>query len=132
MEPSFQPKIEHGALEKDIERLVREIQELKGKMPQATPEKELVKSALGARILPQTGPAVPPATAQPSPVLPGYLQQESPEIQLKVEELLDITFHKGIDAAVEEAKKYGPFILDALHDSLTGKIYDELKTRNLL
>ena len=131
MEPNFQPKIEHNTLEKDIERLAKEVQELRSRMPQTTPGRDLVKSALGARIIPQPAPTAP-VTHQSSPLLPTYLQQESPEIQLRVEELLDMVFHKGIDATINEAKKYGPFILDALHDSLTGKIYEELKTRKLI
>ena len=65
-------------------------------------------------------------------MLPQYLQQESPEIRLKVEKLVDLAFHKGIGASISEAKKYGPFMLDAFHDTLTTKIYEELKSRNLL
>ena len=126
-----QPKFEHLALEKDIQRLAVEIREHKEKIGQ--PEmagEEAVRSVLGARI--QAQPAPEPQNVPLSPILPQYLQQEPAEIQLKVEQLVDLAFHKGIDASISEAKKYGPFILDALHDSLTAKIYDELKARKLL
>ncbi|MDO8430187.1 MAG: hypothetical protein Q7S73_02370 [bacterium] len=125
------PKFEHSALEKEIQRLSQEIKDHKGSGGQM-PEKDLVKSLLQSRIQPSI---MEPAAKNPAPVsdiLPEYLQKESPEIQLKVEELVDMAFHKGIEASVKEAKKYGPFILDALHDSLTSKIYDELKSRKLL
>lgn len=131
MELNLQPKFEHATLERDIQRLSTEVREYKEKAgrPEIT-DKEAVRSALSARI--QTQPTPPPPTSPTANILPGYLQKESPEAQLKVEELIDIAFHKGINASIREAKKYGPFILDALHDSLTGKIYDELKTRKLL
>lgn len=123
------PKFEHSALEKDIQRLTIEIREHKEKSGQPKiADKEIVRSVIGAQI--QAQPASPPP-AQPSLILPAYLQKESPEIQLKVEELVDLAFHKGIAASVAEAKKYGPFILDALHDSLTAKVYEELKARKL-
>ena len=131
MEPNMTQKFEHSALEKDMQRLSVEIREHKEKISQ--PEmagKEALRSVLGARI--QAQPAPEPQNAQLSPILPQYLRQEPAEIQLKVEQLVDLAFHKGIDASISEAKKYGPFILDALHDSLTAKIYDELKARKLL
>jgi len=131
MEMNIQPKFEHSALELDIERLSEEIKELKEKVSRPeTSDQEMVKSVIKTRI--QNQPSQQTTPAPTSGVLPKYLDQESPEVRLKVEELIDLAFHKGIDASVSEAKKYGPFILDALHDSLTGKIYEELKARKLL
>lgn len=127
----MEPKFEHSALERDLQRLSQEVIERKGK-PEAKemPDREIVKSILQAKI---KAPAPTESQANLSEeVLPKYLEHESPEIKLKVEELIEVAFHQGIDQAIAEAKKYGPFILDALHDSLTGKIYDELKNRKLL
>lgn len=125
-----QPKFEHSALEKEIQRLSAEVRERKEKtvLPEMA-DKETVRAVIDARI--QAIPT-PTPTAQPSPILPRYLQQEPAEIQLQVEKLIDLAFHKGIDAAISEAKKAGPFILDALHDALTAKVYEELKARKLL
>ena len=125
------PKFEHSVLEKDILRLSQEVRE--HKETYKGPElggREAVKAVLGARI--QAQPTPPPTTQTTSPVLPNYLQQEPAEIQLQVERLVDLAFHKGIDASITEARKAGPFILDALHDSLTTKVYEELKERKLL
>lgn len=123
-----------SALEQDILRLSGEVKKRAEGIPSGeVSHREIVKSVIGSQI--QTHQATEPAAqsaSEPSPMLPQYLQQESPEIRLKVEELMDLTFHKGIDASISEAKKYGPFMLDALHDTLTTKFYDELKSRNLL
>lgn len=130
MDTSF----EHNALEQDIERLTRKIREQKEapRSPEWT-EKDVIKSAIQEHMQPQPATGAPqPSEPQTPPILPKYLQQESPEIRLKVEELIDIAFHKGIEASVKEAGKYGPFILDALHDSLTSKLYEELKNRKLI
>jgi len=123
-------KFEHSALERDIQRLSQEIREHKVKAPVAS-ERDLVKSLLQSRIQ-SAAPILPASEDDQSSILPAYLQKESPEIKLKVEELIDLAFHKGIEESVKEAKKYGPFILDALHDSLTTKLYEELKARKLL
>ena len=127
-------KLEHEALEKDIERLSQEVQERKEASAEKPPE-AAVREALKERIYPTppsvAAPPTPPADTT-SQVLPAYLQKESPEVKLKVEELIDFTLHQGIDKAVEEARKYGPFVLDALHDALTAKLYEELKSRGLL
>ena len=126
MQPNFD-----SMLEKDILRLSKEVKRHQETLPsQEILPREIIKSAIGAQIQSQAADTAP-QNAAPS-VLPQYLQQESPEMQLKVEELIDLAFHKGIEASVKEAKKYGPFILDAFHDSLTGKIYDELKARKLI
>jgi len=127
----MEPKIEHFALEQDIERLSKEIQEHKATLSKpGVSDREIVKAVLGAQIQRQSEKQ---SIAQPpSSILPKYLESESAEVKLKVEELVDLAFHKGIGASVKEANKFGPFILDALHDSLTGRIYDELKVRKLL
>lgn len=120
-----------SALERDIAGLSQEIHRRQESTP--TPEisqREILKTVIGEKIQSQPAP-VAPAAAQSS-VLPQYLRQESPEVQMKIEELVQMTISKGIDASIEEAKKYGPFILDALHDTLTSKIYDELKSRKLI
>ena len=126
----MEQKFEHSALEKNIQKLSQEVKEYKEGTSEVLPDREIVKSIIGSKIQ-----AAPAPGSQPLPgeqMLPKYLEKESPEIQLKIEELIDLALHQGIDSAIAEAQKYGPFILDALHDSLTGKIYDELKKRRLI
>ncbi|MBU6141626.1 hypothetical protein KGO95_00720 [Patescibacteria group bacterium] len=124
----------HSSLERDILRLSQEVRNKQESVPRpSVSERDLLGSVLQARMQ-QAQPAPAPATPSESEsqVLPRYLSAESPEIQLKVEELADLAFEKGIDAAITEAKRYDPFMLDALHDTLTAKLYDELKSRKLL
>ncbi len=124
----------HSSLENDILRLSQEVRNKQEVVPgPSVSERDLLGSVLRVRMQQAPAATTPaPAPEPASPVLPGYLSAESPEVRLKVEELADLAFEKGIDTAVAEAKKYDPFILDALHDTLTSKLYDELKSRKLL
>lgn len=127
------PKFEHSALEGDIQRLSQEVAERQNKIETEHPT-EAVREVLREKIYPQPAAPAPhaPASQNASPILPAYLQKESPEVRLKIEELIDLTFHQGLDKAIAEAGQYGPFVLDALHDALTSKLYSELKSRGLI
>ncbi len=122
-----------SALEQDMIRLSNEVKLRAEKAPSMEiSRREIVRSVIGSQIQAQSSRPAAEAQSEPSTMLPQYLQEESPEVRLKIEELVDVAFHKGIDASIAEAKKYGPFIIDALHDTLTTKLYEELKSRNLL
>ncbi len=124
----MEPKFEQPAIEKDIERISKELWEHREKMPDKNiSEREIVRSVIGERIK-----NVQPAPSKGSSVLPKYLESESSEIKTKVEELVAVAFREGLDFSINEAKKFGPFILDALHDALTSKMYDELKNKGKL
>ena len=122
-----------SALEQDMIRLSNEVKLRAEKAPSMEiSRREIVRSVIGSQIQAQSSRPAAEAQSEPSTMLTQYLQEESPEVRLKIEELVDVAFHKGIDASIAEAKKYGPFIIDALHDTLTTKLYEELKSRNLL
>ncbi len=127
---------EHAALEADIKVLAEEIRKHR-----ESPEgenlagKELLKQAI--KLLPQTGPqdqTSPPPSPSSSAKnpLPDYAQNASAEVKLEIEYLLDVAFHQGIAKANAEAQKSPPFILDAFHDALAGKLYPELQRRGML
>ena len=69
---------------------------------------------------------------QESESLPDYLINESDQVKKEVEDLIGLVFLEGIEASAKKAAKSGPFILDAFHDALTSKLYEELKRRGLL
>jgi len=123
---------EHAALDADIKRLAAEVQrhrerpELKGASDQ-----ELLKQAI--RSLPPVAPTgTSGVTAPNSNPLPNYAQSASAEMKLEVEYLLDVALHHGIAKANEEARKSNPFVLDAFHDTLVGKLYPELQKRGVV
>ncbi len=124
---------EHLAIEQDIAAISADLKARKA--AEGGISKEDLKSAIGARI--EAAPASAAATAgkpsQPtSSSLPAYAQNAPEGIRLKIEKLIDIAWHKGIWRAVQEARSSDPLTLDALHDALTDKIYDEFKKRGLL
>ncbi len=54
-------------------------------------------------------------------------------IQEKLQHLVNVAFQKGIEEAVKEARALGdPYLLDAFHDVLVDKLYDELITQHKL
>lgn len=126
----------HNIIEQDIERLSREVKE-KRNLPEykEVPERELIKQTLQPLIRP-SAPAAPlvakPAPSTEETILPDYLKDSPAEIKLQVEKLVDAIFHQGIEKTVKEANRAGAFVLDAFHDALTDKLYEELKKRNLI
>lgn len=127
---------EHSALEADIERLSKEIAE-KRKLPEykELSEKEIIRQKLQPLIKPGVQlikPAVQSIEQTKETFFPNYLKDSSPEIKLQVEKLVDLVFHQGIEKTVKEANQAGAFILDAFHDALTDKLYEELKNRKLI
>lgn len=131
--PEELPQNLHPALERDIARLTEEIgkhresPELKG-----AESKELIRESLRS-LTPE------PAAPQPSvpkddgsAVLPSYMRDEPAATKLMVEELLELSLHTGITQGLKEARKAGPYILDAFHDALVDKLYPELKKRGIV
>jgi hypothetical protein len=114
---------EHDALEQDISRLSAEVKE---RMGEAGSPKAAVKEAVReVYIAPQTL-VMPQADLG---ILPKYMQDSPADLKLFVEKAIDLVWHKGISAGVKEASKHGPLVLDAFHDALTDKLYEELKNR---
>ncbi len=126
---------EHKILEEDIKRLAVEVERQK-----EIESREVIKAALGAKIreAPQGGVAGEGVSSAPQGgALPSYSDDATPEMRLKVEQLVDVAWHKGVDAAVAEARalakgKDGPALLDMFHDALTGKLHEEMVRRGLL
>lgn len=132
----------HATLENEIRALA---DELRGKqIAEMTPgaAQEIIKNVLGERMkrvdigAPTGAPVVPApvasAGAQPSAVLPSYANNLPPEQRLRVEQLVDVALHRGIASAVAAAKNFDPIILDVLHDTLAGKLYNLMKERGMI
>lgn len=130
-------QLNYNTVEKDIERLGKEVAEKQKSLEyRGLSEKELIKQTLkpiiksGAVSQPSVAAGAQPASDNQT--LPNYLKDSPAEIKLQVKKLVDSVFHQGIEKAVKEASKNSAFILDAFHDALTDKLYDELKKRKLI
>lgn len=123
------PKFEHSVLEQDIARLAAEIREHKTQPSESG--RDVVRAKLHEYIYPTSqAPSSGGATIQTnSSVLPNYLADSPIEIKFQVEKLIDLAWHKGIMTAVKEARRREPLVLDAFHDVLTDRLYEELKKR---
>lgn len=127
------PTFEVGpALEQDIERLHGEIKEKRGDIPDRDALHEAIKESIASvhsTSFTTSSSGIPQGIA--SRVLPTYVTQSSKEVQLAVEKLIAYAFQHGITKAVKEARGQGAFFLDAFHDALTDKLYQEFKKRKL-
>lgn len=119
----------HEMLEEDMHRLAAEVLAHRERPEnRGVGDEELLKRSLQG-IAPTGEEPESPSRAAP---LPAYTQEISDEMKLEIEHLLDLAFHEGIMKANEAAKKSSPYLIDAFHDSLVGRLYPELKKRGLL
>lgn len=123
---------ERNALETDIEKLSKEINEKKNLLEyKKITERELIKQTIQPMIKSgQPAQSVPPKNQ--SLILPDYAANSSNEIKLQIEELVDSLLRQGIEKVVKRAQRASPFVLDAFHDALTDKLHEELKKRKLI
>ena len=122
------PKFENQPLKEGIEQIAAEIRAREGKDLESG--REAVKTALQAHV--QAAAASTSSqtlTDAETTVLPKYMTDEPADVRFQVEKLIDVAWHKSIGAAVKIARKGSPLVLDALHDALTDKLYEELKRR---
>lgn len=126
-------QFEHASLEADMGRLAAEIAKHRENPElKSSGERELLRQAIRS-IGPIPAPAPSPATSEePQGPLPDYAKSASPETKLEIEYLVDLALHTGIEKANSAARQSSPFVLDAFHDALAGKLYSELQKRGIL
>lgn len=116
--------------EADLDRLAGEVlkhkesPEMRGASGQ-----ELIKRAL-TTMAPPPVPAA--AGAAVSGYIPDYAAGASPASRAEIEHLVEMALKDGIAKAQSEAAKSNPFVLDAFHDALSGKLYPELQKRKIV
>lgn len=135
MDQEFSKAEGHQALETDIERLQAEVSQIRGQAEaRDLSDKEVLRAAID-RLVPREEhhPGTTPALPQnKSEFLPEYTAEAPLDVKLEIEGLLDEAFHEGISKAISRARKANPYVLDAFHDVLTGKLYEEFKNRGFL
>lgn len=124
-----QPRIErqpasHEVLEKEIQELRKEVESYRARVPD---ERAAVHRVVGERVQQEKRMA----GVHPSAIVPHYITLNHPELRLQVEQLIDRAWHQGLSHTLKEARKSGMIILDAFHDALTDKLYDEFQKRGL-
>ena len=109
-------------------------------------EKELVSQSVhemfldatepkaGQTTSPQNSSAITPTSATPQavPTTGSYLDYLDDQTAEVINGLVAQIGTKGITAVINEASVQEPFVIDAFHDALVDKLYDELKTRGLV
>lgn len=131
----LQPNADQQILEQDLLRLVKEVETHKQQPENAgLDDQAIVKMAVRSLAAQAAVAPTPAPVSNPPPPgsLPAYAQNAPAATKLEIEYLLDVAMRNGLDKANEEARKTSPFVLDAFHDALTGKLYDELQKRGML
>lgn len=108
-------------LESDIERIQQRLSEFK-ELPEARDmsEPQMVKKAVESFAPQPSGDVSTPAT------------DEAPsDADREVEELLKTVFESGLEQAVSAASRMHPYVMDAFHDAIVGKLYRELEKRGI-
>lgn len=120
-------------LEGELAQLAERVKE--SARQESVPHKEALKNIVvqesGARAGEQ--PATGGSGSTPSSnVLPDYMATQGDAVKVAVAQILDEAVHKGIFKAVKDSLKASPYLANAVHDSLTDKLYAEMKSRKYL
>lgn len=133
---------EIAALSREIEAKRKELDASRGVVREAQETKDVIHASLGEKIQ-KALPAVPLAPVPPQGTAVAsvtgtassgnsYLDDLDEETVAQVNALIQEVFAKGIDRAIKDAKTHDPYVIDAFHDALTDKMYEELKRRKAI
>lgn len=138
---------ERRAIEQEIAELSKAIEEKRAileREDRVFEEKELVRTVAhetiaGLKLYTMGPPAAKPAPSEPPPAAPPppppsghYLDNLDEESHSRVQSLVNETFHKGIKKTLPKLQHEEAFVIDAYHDALVDKLYEELKTRGVV
>lgn len=128
-------QISINPIEADIHRVGQDVRERTGGVatPEAT-ERVMVHQSLHPMVRQPGGVSAtqPGRSTTDDAMLPTYMKDMSIDVKDRVERLVEDAFKNGVEHAAIEAQKSGPFVVDALHDALSDRFYEELKKRNLV
>jgi len=138
--------MESSDIEKEIEELSQQIEERRKLLSQErglVTDEEIDKNLIYETVLESFGEKLPPqappveekiekkdeaAEALPTKKATGhYLDNLPEEVIVQINELISQIPQKGLRRTVKEAKNLDPASLDAFHDALTDRLYEELK-----
>ena len=130
----------------DLQKMIEDKRDQLEKDGGIVEEKELVSQSVhemfldatepkaGQTTSPQNSSAITPTSATPQavPTTGSYLDYLDDQTAEVINGLVAQIGTKGITAVINEASAQEPFVIDAFHDALVDKLYDELKTRGLV
>jgi hypothetical protein len=126
----------------NYEQIAQEVRERKEATPelQRAQHQEVISSMLREHRTAVSSSAPDAATAAHTQAmadeqhqhLPSYAGEAPADVKQQAEALVAYTLEHGIRAGVEKAAKGDPFLMDLYHDTLTEKLYEELKNRKLI
>jgi len=130
--------ISSSAIEAEIAQLSLEIaakraqlETSRGVVLEGGSDRAAVHEVLGEKL----APSVPVQTAKAtdsSDSKASYLDSLDQETVARVNEYIQKIFQNGIAATIQALASENPFVVDAVHDALTDRVYDELKKRKLV
>jgi len=131
--------ISSSALEAEIAALQQKIESKKNQLEVAsgiieeTGGKELLDQAVRELFTSSHSTAEStPAPIVASPKSASYLDRLDDETATTVGQLVEQMSTAGIAKTVATAEALGPFALDALHDLLVDRLYEELRSRGII
>ncbi len=122
----------------NYEQLSQAVEKTKEEFPELdkASQKEVVRHTLAREHAIPKKPVVsapaPDKAVSDTASLPDYAANASEEARKTVNDLIALTFEKGIKKGLQEAKDRDPYIVDMYHDALIDKLTEELKQKNLL
>ena len=138
MEASINIEAEIAELSRQIEEKRRSLEETRGITVE---HKEAIREMVAEKLF-FSAPPVASAGSQTTSSLgdttaktvkgSSYLDSLDPETITRVNELIGLVGAKGLSAAIAASKNEPAFVLDAFHDALVDRLYDELIARDLI
>lgn len=127
-------------LESEIADLSRQIEEKKRVLEASRgierEDKALISETVAENFYPDTPPVQAPSqstsvsTTQSTPT--DYLTALEPETIEKINAYITLLGKDGIKKTIAQVMQDEPFIIDAFHDALVTRLYDELRERGLI
>lgn len=119
--------------EQEVSEIAMEIEQRRNKLEKEAgiESHDQVAREVIAEAVKSAASKVVPADAS-APKGKSYLDSADQDSARAVNALIDLIQEKGLGAAIADAKKQTPYILDAFHDALVEKLYNTLKASNYI
>lgn len=138
-----------AVLEAELNELSRQIAEKRNQLEASrgvkVEHREAIHEVVGKEVYGESyvppPPPPPPAqsnqqanqNAQPvKPTAPSYLDRLDPQSVAMINELIQALPKEGIKSVINRARNFTPFVLDAFHDALVDRLYEELQRSKLI